>query len=170
MQKNIQVENSKKVAATAVLTGTFGMTIVDASKDNILVVEGNDKQWEAFDAANAAAGAVNSTDAWESLKIFGGIAKSAGIATLKGIGSGARGIIGFLGSDVTKTSLKEGVHVATKTVAVVGEVGATTVVATVNTLADESKAAYNRITADENFIGLKNKVSGLFTKKVSGLW
>lgn len=171
MQKSISVENAKKAKATAVLTG-FGLTVTDNTQDNVLVVEGNQAQWELFDGANAAAAQAGSAqDAWDSLKFFGGIAKDYGIKALKGAGSSARGVIGFLGSDVTKQTLVEGVHVATKATTVVGEVVATTGVAAVNTLCDETKAAYGRIKNDENYIGLKNKVCGLFTpKKVSGLW
>ena len=171
MQKSINVENSKKAKATTVLAG-FGLSVVDATQDNVLVVEGTDDQWQVFDAANAAAGTAGSAqDAWDSLKFFGNLAKAYGVKALKGVGTGARGVISFLGSDVTKTTLVEGVHVATKATAVVAEVGATTVLATVNTLADETKSAYGRIKTDENFVGLKNKIYSLFTPKASnGLW
>ena len=172
MQKSLSVENAKKAKATAVLKG-FGLTVTDDSQENILVVDGNQSQWDLFDAANAAAAQAGSAqDAWESLKFFGGLAKTYGVKALKGVGTGARGVISFLGSDVTKTTLVEGVHVATKATAVVAEVGATTVLATVNTLADETKSAYGRIKNDENFVGLKNKITGLFVPKTgtNGLW
>lgn len=171
MQKSIQVENAKKAKATAVLQG-FGLTVTDATQDDVLVVDGNQSQWDLFDAANAAAAQAGSAqDAWDSLKFFGNLAKNYGVKALKGVGSGARGIIGFLGSDVTKTTLVESVHIGTKAVTTVGEIGATTVVATVNTLADETKAAYSRIKTDENYVGLKNKICSLFAPKAAnGLW
>ena len=170
MQKSIQVPDEKKTAAVLVLTGTFGMTIADDTKKNILVVEGTDEQWKLFDAASQAAGAAGSSDAWASLKLFGGIVRQYGISALKGVGSGARGIISFLGSDVTKTTLTETAHVAAKATTTVAEVGMTTVVATANTLCDESREAWNRVTKDPNYQGLKDKVVSLFAPKVNSLW